>query len=1023
MTLTGPQIRQQFIDFFVDKCGHTFVPSSPTIPHDDPTLLFANAGMNQFKPLFLGQAAPGSSLARLKRAVNSQKCIRAGGKHNDLDDVGKDTYHHTFFEMLGNWSFGDYFKKEAIDWAWELLTKVWKIDPERLYATYFEGDKAQGLEPDREAYDLWCRHLPPARVLPGNMKDNFWEMGDTGPCGPCSEIHVDGRSDAERAASPGWKLVNASHPNVIEIWNLVFIQFNRTESGLRPLPAKHVDTGMGLERVVRVLQGKDSNYDTDLFTPIFERIRKITGAPAYTGHMTDKRDIAYRVVADHARTLTFALTDGAVPGNEGRGYVLRRILRRGYRYGRQYLGAPETFICEIVPTIVEHFGGFFPELKKDPARVAAIIRDEEESFARTLREGLKYHLRESIFVLAKAVVGKLGPTWEFDSDDGIVSPRPDVTLYPMMFKNRSNGEFWTHTVKFEGGKFEWRRSADPDVWESLEVPPLSGDIAFKLHDTYGFPVDLTQIMAEERGMTVDVAGYERLMADAKTRSRMGGKAGAADELALSGDEVAKLRHMKVDPTDDVDKFHGRPIKARVEAIWNGEDFDQSVDAAATRPTDRFGIVLNKTNFYAEMGGQTGDAGTLRHAALGGAHGAKSMEFNVESTRSFGGYILHIGQLESGRIAVGDELRIEVDDKRRAPIMANHTATHLLNLGLREVLGEGADQRGSLVAPDKLRFDFASGHAMDGDQTARLESTVRDQITRNLKVHTAVVPLEQAKKIAGLRAVFGEAYPDPVRVVSIGAPVEELLANPASDRWRSLSIEFCGGTHVGATADIGEFVVISEEAVAKGVRRINALTGVPAKAASEAGHRLMERLRAAALRADHELGAEVGEVLSAMDTLTIPATARHSAQRQIAALQERMKSAQKQQSAEGRAKAVEQARMLADKATDPVIIARMPTGDRESLLAALDAVRAKRDQSAVMLLGVDSAAGKVTIVAGVPQALIGKGLKAGEWVKAASEACGGKGGGRPDSAQGGGTQPERVDDAIRAASDYAASRMG
>ncbi|MBL0920836.1 MAG: alanine--tRNA ligase [Phycisphaerales bacterium] len=952
MTPTGPQIRQQFIDFFVEKCGHTFVPSSPTIPHDDPTLLFANAGMNQFKPLFLGQAAPGGALAKLKRAANSQKCIRAGGKHNDLDDVGKDTYHHTFFEMLGNWSFGDYFKKEAIDWAWELLTKVWKIDPERLYATYFEGEKGQGLEPDREAYELWSRHLPAGRILPGNMKDNFWEMGDTGPCGPCSEIHYDGRTDAQRAAEPGWKLVNAGHADVIEIWNLVFIQFNRTEAGLRPLPAKHVDTGMGLERLVRVLQKKNSNYDTDLFTPIFDRIRKITGAPAYAGHMTDKRDVAYRVVADHARTLTFALTDGAVPGNEGRGYVLRRILRRAYRYGRQYLGAPETFLCEIVPTIVEHFGAFFPELKKDPARVAAIIRDEEESFGRTLDRG------NALFAEAAQRGGKV----------------------------------------------------------------ISADDAFKLHDTYGFPVDLTQIMAEERGMTVDVAGYERLMAEAKTRSRMGGKAGAADDLTLSGDEVAKLRHMTVDPTDDVDKFHGRPIKARVEAIWNGDDFDQSIEAAATRPTDRFGVVLNKTNYYAEMGGQVGDTGTLRHAAAGGAHGAKPMEFNVEATRSFGGYVLHIGRIESGRLAVGDDLRLEIDDKRRTTIVANHTATHLLNLALRDVLGEGADQRGSLVAPDRLRFDFAAGHAMDEGQAARVESAVRERIARNLAVHSAVVPLEQARKVRGLRAVFGEAYPDPVRVVSIGPAVEELLANPDDPRWAGYSVEFCGGTHVGATGDIGEFVLLSEEAVAKGVRRLSALPGVPAKAANEAGHRLMERLRAAALRADHELGAEVGDILGSMETLTIPASARHSAQRQIAALQERMKSAQKQQAAEGRARAVELARTLADRTTDPVIIARMPAGDRDSLLAALDAVRAKRDQSAVMLLGVDVESKKVTIVAGVPQSLVGRGLKAGEWVKAASEACGGKGGGRPDSAQGGGTQPERVDEAVRAATDYAASKM-
>ncbi len=953
MTFSGPQIRRQFIDFFVERHKHRFVASSPTIPHDDPTLLFANAGMNQFKPLFLGQAAPGSALAGLTRAANSQKCIRAGGKHNDLEDVGKDTYHHTFFEMLGNWSFGDYFKKEAIDWAWELLTKVWKIDPDRLYATYFEGHKASGLEADREAYDLWRAHLPERRIIPGNMKDSFWEMGDTGPCGPCSEIHYDGRSDADRAKVAGDTLVNMGHAEVIEIWNLVFIQFNRSEAGLRQLPAKHVDTGMGLERVVRVLQGKDSNYDTDLFTPIFARIREITGAPAYAGKLEDKRDIAYRVVADHARTLTFALTDGAVPGNEGRGYVLRRILRRGYRYGRQYLDAPETFIADIVPTIVEHFGEFFPELKKDPARVAAIIRDEEESFGRTLDRG------NALFAEAAE----------------------------------------------RGGK------------------QISAADAFKLHDTYGFPVDLTQIMAEERGMTVDVAGYERLMTEARERSRLGGKAEASDEIALSGDEVAKLRHLKVEPTDDVDKFHGRPVRARVKAIWNGNDFDESIEAAATRPTDRFGLVLDKTNFYAEMGGQMGDMGAIRRAVVGGAHGGKPMEFNVEATRSFGGYVLHIGQIESGKIAVGDEVRLEVDDKRRAPIMANHTATHLLNLALREVAGDGADQRGSLVAPDRLRFDFAASGSLSDEQVARVESHVRDRIGENLDVHTAIVPLEQARKIHGLRAVFGEAYPDPVRVVSIGQPVETLLADPGRADWRKYSIEFCGGTHLPSTKDCGEFVIVAEEAVAKGVRRISALTGAPAKAAAEAGNRLLDRLASAAKRPDAELQGEIAEIVSSMEAMTIPASLRHEAQRRIAGLQERAKSAQKEHAAAGRAKAVEAARSIAERTSDPVIIAKMPAGDRDSLLAAMDAIRAKRAESAVLLLGVDHGAGKVVIVAGVPQGLIAKGLKAGDWVRAASEACGGKGGGRPDSAQGGGTQPERVDEAVKAAASFAGTKLG
>jgi alanyl-tRNA synthetase len=569
---TSDQVRQAFIDFFKSKPkagdGHTFVPSSPCVPVDDPTLLFTNAGMNQFKPIFLGQADPSTPLGKLKRAVNSQKCIRAGGKHNDLEDVGKDTYHHTFFEMLGNWSFGDYFKDEAIAWSWELLTKVLKIPGDRLYATYFKGNPDAGLEPDTETQNLWLRFLPASHVLPGNMKDNFWEMGETGPCGPCTEIHYDriGGRDAAR-------LVNTGDPDVIEVWNNVFIQFNREESRkLRILPAKHVDTGMGLERLTSVLQGKRSNYDTDLFTPIFAAIQKATGARPYQGKLgaadEGNIDTAYRVIADHIRTLTFAITDGATPSNEGRGYVLRRILRRAVRYGRQMLGTKSGFFSGLVPVVVEKMGHGFPELKKSPQRVIDILREEEESFGKTLDRGIK------------------------------------------LFEEIEQSVRQSKTI------------AAPD--------------AFKLYDTFGFPIDLTQQMAEERGLKVDIAGFEKLMEEAKVRSRGAAKE-TERELSLGGEHVARLRHMSAQPTEDQDKFHGREIQATVKAIFNGENFDEAI-RSDRGGLDMVGVILDKTNFYAEMGGQVFDTGRLvvtRETRASDHVGGG--EFRVDAVKAFGGY--------------------------------------------------------------------------------------------------------------------------------------------------------------------------------------------------------------------------------------------------------------------------------------------------------------------------------------------------------------------------------------------------
>jgi len=970
MSLTHPrsssQIRQEFIDFFAQRASHDFVPSSPAVPHDDPTLLFTNAGMNQFKPIFLGQVDPSSPLARLKRAVNSQKCIRAGGKHNDLDDVGKDSYHHTFFEMLGNWSFGDYFKAEAIQWAWELLTDMWGIDPGRLYATYFEGSKSDGLEPDREAYDLWQKFLPKSRIIPGNMKDNFWEMGDTGPCGPCSEIHYDGRSDEEREKSPGHLHVNRNNPDVIEIWNLVFIQFNRTgpgAGGLKALPARHVDTGMGFERVTRVLQGKTSNYDTDVFTPLFSAIKKVCRAPDYTGSFKSPTDTAYRVIADHVRTLTIAITDGAEPGNDGRGYVLRRILRRAVRYGRQTLGVPGVFLADLVPTVVETMGQAFPELKKDPDRVMAIIRDEEEAFGRTLTNGLALFDRAAQTAVTEAAGG---------------------------------------------------------------AARIGADDAFRLHDTYGFPIDLTQLMAEERGMTVDVEGFHRLMEEAREQSRAGSKGEGESRLALSTDAVARLRSLVTRTTDDSDKFHARKVRARIVAIWNGENFDESVLASHTRPTDRFAIVLDKTNFYAEMGGQVADHGRInvfREARSSVRDTAHLGEMHVEDVRAFAGYVAHIGRIVKGEVRVGDEVELRVDQNRRKQIAANHTGTHLLNLALRATLGDHIDQKGSLVAPDRLRFDFSHGHPVSDDQARAIDAQVQKAIEANMTVHAEIVPLTKGKQVKGLRAVFGETYPDPVRIVSIGVPVERLLAEPSSDEWVGYSAEFCGGTHLATTGEAASFALISEEGVSKGVRRVTAVTGAAADSARKNADALASRIAGAAELQERYLPAEVASLVADIDTAVVPLARRAELRRRLAPLQEKVKQIQKQEAGAERERAVSVARQLAEQDEGLVIVYEIPAGsDRAALMSALDAVRARHPQSAILLVSADSGEKKVTIVSNVPAPLIERGLKAGDWVREASAVVGGKGGGRPDAAQGGGTMPHLAHEAVIAAKRYATSRI-
>jgi alanyl-tRNA synthetase len=894
---TANEIRQQFIDFFVQKHGHTFVPSSPVVPLDDPTLLFTNAGMNQFKDVFLG-----TGTRPYKRAANTQKCIRAGGKHNDLDDVGKDTYHHTFFEMLGNWSFGDYFKKEAIAWAWELLTQVWGLDKSRLHVTVFEGDPEAKLAPDTEAAELWrtVTDIDPSHVHLGSKKDNFWEMGDTGPCGPCSEIHIDRTADKS-----GGPLVNKGTPEVIEIWNLVFIQFNRNaDRSLTPLPAKHVDTGMGFERVTSVLQGKSSNYDTDVFTPIFAAIQQVTGATAYAGKLEDLKDTAYRVIADHIRTLTFALTDGAQPGNEGRDYVLRRILRRAERYGRQYLGAQKPFLCDLVPHVVAVMQHAFPELGRNPGRVADLIRADEESFIRTLDRGIK---------------------------------------------------LFSDAAERAGGSGSKQ---------------ISGLDAFKLHDTYGLYIDITEQMASEAGLTVDRSGYEREMEVAKDLARGSRKMHAVS--AISGE---------LPNTDDSLKYKGLTAKAKIVA-WVKDNLVGTGGKLGTG--DQVALVLDKTNFYAEQGGQVGDKGTI--ATTTGT-------FAVEDTQRLGGAVLHLGKVREGTIKVGQRATLEVSGDR-AETMRNHTATHLLNWALRKVLGEHVEQKGSLVDPEKTRFDFSHNEPLSAEQIAEIERLVNAQIYADLPVTAVVKPLEEAKQILGVRAVFGEKYPDPVRVLIVGAksPEEATLEN---------SVEFCGGTHLTHTGQAGFFKMTGQELVGAGVRRLTAVTGREAVAT-------VQRLTAVVNDLTARFKCSVADLPARVDSL----------QAEIKKLQTQVKK--------GSATDLQGAadKLLAGAAEvngAKVIVGEMPSGPEEQMRNQIDRIKQKAGSAVVVVGWAED--GKVGLLAAVTDDLVQKGVHGGKLIGQVAKVVGGGGGGKPSMAQAGGKEPGKLPEALALAKQLATAALG
>ncbi|KAJ9708025.1 hypothetical protein PVL29_000201 [Vitis rotundifolia] len=940
------KVRDTFIKFFESK-NHVDWKSSPVVPVNDPTLLFANAGMNQFKPIFLGTVDPNTALSKLTRACNTQKCIRAGGKHNDLDDVGKDTYHHTFFEMLGNWSFGDYFKKEAIEWAWELLTKVYKLPTDRFYATYFGGDEKSGLSPDTEARDMWLKFLPPGRVLPFGCKDNFWEMGDTGPCGPCTEIHFDRIGNRDAAS-----LVNNDDPTCIEIWNLVFIQFNRESDGsLKSLPAKHVDTGMGFERLTSILQCKMSNYDTDVFLPIFDAIQQATGARPYSGKVgsddTDKVDMAYRVVADHIRTLSFAIADGSCPGNEGREYVLRRILRRAVRYGSEVLKAQEGFFNSLVNIVVKVMGDVFPELKQHEVHIREIIAEEEASFGKTLLKGI-----EKFKKAAQEVQGKI----------------------------------------------------------------LNGQDAFVLWDTYGFPLDLTQLMAEERGLIVDVQGFNAALDEARERSRSAQNKQAGGTIVMDADATSALHKQGVAPTDDSFKFtwfqdHGSVIKA----IYSGSEFLESASAG-----NEVGIVLETTSFYAEQGGQIFDTGSLE---------GTSGSFQVCNVQIYGGFILHIGSFTeaSGRFSVGDKVICKVDYDRRKVIAPNHTCTHMLNFALREVLGNHVDQKGSIVLPEKLRFDFSHGKPIHPDHLRKIESIVNEQIDAELDVFSKDASLADAKSINGLRAVFGEVYPDPVRVVSIGQKVEDLLADPGNEKWLSISAELCGGTHISNTREAKAFALLSEEGIAKGIRRITAVTTDVAFKAIELARLLEQEVDDASKTEGISLEKKVASLRSRVDSAPIPAARKADLRAKISLLQDQVRKAQKKIAEENIQKAVKAATDMAQLAASDgktfcishVDVGLDTTAVREAVLKVIE-----QKGISVMVFSTDETTNKAVVYAGVPQkGDKAKQLEVSEWLTAALGPLKGRcGKGKGGLAQGQGTDASHVKEAMDVAENFASMKL-
>jgi alanyl-tRNA synthetase len=937
--MTSAQIRQSFLDFFREK-QHTIVPSSSLLP-DAPNLLFTNAGMNQFVPIFLGQQKP---LWKPARVADTQKCIRAGGKHNDLEDVGLDTYHHTFFEMLGNWSFGDYFKKKAIEWAWELLIDRWKFPAQRLYATVYRPGPGEPSEFDREAYDHWA-HLfreadldPKVHVLSSGKADNFWMMGDTGPCGPCSEVHIDLTPDGDTRGA----LVNKNDPRCIEIWNLVFIQFNAQPVAgggdpgrieYVPLAARHVDTGMGFERVTAIIQGTKnltdfsgtiSNYETDIFRPIFDELEKLSGkrysrtlpnvAHASGLHPGDSRkpearptsiDIAFRVIADHVRALSFAIADGIIPSNEGRGYVLRRILRRAVRYGRS-LGFHEPFFFELVDIVAKTMGDVFPEIRVKQKTIKDVIRREEEAFNKTLDKGIELFERE----VARG------------------------------------------------------------------VSTISGAFAFRLYDEQGFPLDLTELMARERGLTIDVAGFEKLMAEQRERARKGQK---KEKITVEEGEL------KCEPT----KFLGYDFletESVVETVLPG-----------TKP-EELNIVLDRTPFYAEMGGQVGDHGLLH---VPGHDRTEVGQLRVIDTQKRGDVFVHRATLLEGRAPEpGEAVRVSVDADRRRAIQGHHTVTHLLHFALHEVVSRDASQKGSYVGSDKLTFDFSSA-PLTKQQVRDVEKLVNEKIAENAPVSWTEIPYAEAKERKDIIQFFGEKYGDTVRVLQISGVPHAL---------NGYSMELCGGTHVRSTSEIGPFRIVKEEAIAAGIRRIEAVAGDAARAwAKQEAARQQEKFEALARKKPgvaplpvFKNDATTSEMLQQVDMRSA-----HLEKIEVE-VRDWEKQSAKTAETELRSRAAQIASELAaSHVGEDFCVAEVQDGDSKLLQAVADALKSKFSGPIFLVSAKD---GNVALIAAIPKDLTSK-FQANTLIQQIAPIVGGKGGGRPENAQGAGKDPSKIAEAL------------
>ncbi len=944
------EVREDFLAFFRDK-GHEVVPSSALVPHGDASLLFVNAGMNQFKDVFLG-----SGRRNYVRAVDTQKCLRVSGKHNDLEEVGHDTYHHTFFEMLGNWSFGDYFKVEAIAWAWELLTERWGLDPGRLYATVHAGDKSLGLGADNEAAEVWKRQpgLPEHHVLYFGSKDNFWMMGNTGPCGPCSEIHIDLRSEEERRRVPGEQLVNADSPDVIELWNLVFIQFNAVGDGsIDPLAARHVDTGMGLERLAAVLQGKSSTYDTDAFSLLFRKIAELSPLD-YVHDYDDIRDpklapkvrIAKRVVADHIRAIAFAIADGVVPGNMGRGYVIRRLLRRAIRYGYQFLGFREPFLHRLVRTVVLQMGSQYAELVTHKKRIEQMVQAEERAFLRTLGNGMKLFERVAPYVreLAQLTNGHRRSALERIGGDARM-----IDLLEKAYGSRVHRS--SLLSQFAG------------VAAEKTVP---GEIAFLLHDTYGFPVDLTDLMAREEGLSVDLTRYSELMAEQKNRARQDHALG----VRIDPEDAAFLKMHAAEPSDDT-------VWQRVSA---GDDSEflgyeatriRGASIRLLRLKRPYIVVLDRTPFFGESGGQQGDRGILR---IG------DQEIRVVDTQAAAGRILHV--TETLPVAWDAPVEAVVDAARRARLAKHHTATHLMHAALREVLGPGIAQKGSLVAPDHLRFDFNHHERVSKADLQRIQECVNKMVQRNVAAEILTdVPFSEALAM-GATALFGEKYGDRVRVVTFDL---------------AFSVELCGGTHVDATGELGLFLFRSEGSVAAGVRRVEAIAGLDALTVVQREFAELSRVRShfhGLRNSSDELVADLvsenRKLAKAMDALQ-----RERLEAHLDPLVSRA--------------------ILA--AGVRLVSGRLPEMDMETLRTLGTSLRRRMGENAVGLLGAaDPSGDKAYLVAAISDDLVRSGLKAGRLVGDLARRMGGGGGGRPELATAGGKEPERLDAVLDAAGE-------